>query len=107
LHKATSLSISLLLSLLIISSSWWNCYSYTFPLTHSWISWRNCNTSNMEQHVPQGNALETEFTGSYNKSQQDALFLKFILIKISTCFRQIYCPSWGVSALYTQQQVFV
>jgi len=44
---------------------------------------------------------------SYNKSQQDALFLKFILIKNSTCFRQIYCPSSGVSTLYTQQKVFV
>jgi len=40
---------------------------------------------------------------SYNKSQRDALFLKFILIKNSTCFGQIYCPSSGVSALYTQQ----
>ena len=27
---------------------------------------------------------------SYNKSQQDALFLKVILIKKSTCFGQIY-----------------
>jgi len=42
---------------------------------------------------------------SYNKSQRDALFLKFILIKNST--GQIYCPSSGVSTLYTQQQVFV
>ena len=41
--------------------------------------------------------------GSYNKSQRDALFLKFILIKNSTCFGQIYCPSSGVSTLYTQQ----
>jgi hypothetical protein len=40
---------------------------------------------------------------SYNKSQRDALFLKFILVKNSTCFRQIYCPSSGVSTLYTQQ----
>jgi hypothetical protein len=38
---------------------------------------------------------------SYNKSQRDALFLKFIVIKNSTCFGQIYCPSSGV--LYTQQ----
>jgi len=30
---------------------------------------------------------------SYNKSQRDALFLKFILTKNSTCFGQIYCPS--------------
>ena len=39
---------------------------------------------------------------SYNKSQRDALFLKFILIKDSTCFGQIYCPSSGVSTLYTR-----
>ena len=44
---------------------------------------------------------------SYNKSQWDALFLKFILIKNSTCFGQINCPSSGVSTLYMQQQVFV
>jgi hypothetical protein len=44
---------------------------------------------------------------SYNKSQRDALFLKFILIKISTYFGQIYCPSSGISTLYTQQYVFV
>jgi len=44
---------------------------------------------------------------SYNKSQRDALILKFILVKNSTCFGQIYCPSLGVSTLYTQQQVFV
>jgi len=40
---------------------------------------------------------------SYNKSQRDALFLKFILIKNSTCFWQVCCPSSGVSTLYTQQ----
>jgi hypothetical protein len=34
-------------------------------------------------------------------------FLKFILIKNTTCFGQIYFPSSGVSTLYTQQQVFV
>jgi len=39
---------------------------------------------------------------SYNKSQRDALFLKFILIKNSACFREICCPSSGVSTLYTQ-----
>ena len=39
----------------------------------------------------------------YNKSQWVAQFLKFILIKNSICFRQIYCPSVGVSTLYTQQ----
>ena len=40
---------------------------------------------------------------SYNKGQKDALFHKFILVKNSTCFGQIYCPSSGVSTLYTQQ----
>jgi hypothetical protein len=40
---------------------------------------------------------------SYNKSQQDALFLKFISIKKSTCFRQVHCPSSGVPTLHSQQ----
>jgi len=40
---------------------------------------------------------------SYNKSQRDALFLNFIVVKNSTRFGQIYCPSSGVSTLYTQQ----
>jgi hypothetical protein len=44
---------------------------------------------------------------SYTKSQRDALFPKFILLKNSTCFGQIYCPSSVVSTLYTQQNVFV
>jgi len=44
---------------------------------------------------------------SYNKNQQDALFLKFILVKNSACFRQIYCPSSGVLIPYSQQKVFV
>jgi len=36
-----------------------------------------------------------------NKSQRDALFLKFILIKNSTCFGQTNCPSSGVSTNFT------
>jgi hypothetical protein len=36
---------------------------------------------------------------------RDALFLKFILIKNSTCFGHTYCPSSGVSTLYTQQEI--
>jgi len=40
---------------------------------------------------------------SYVKSQQGALFLNFILVKNSTCFGQIYCPSSGVLILYLQQ----
>ena len=39
---------------------------------------------------------------SCNKSQLDALFLKFCFwFKNSTCFGQIYCPSSGVSTFYT------
>jgi len=30
---------------------------------------------------------------SYNRSQQDAQFLSFILMYNSTCFGQTYCPS--------------
>jgi len=37
-----------------------------------------------------------------NKSQRDALFLNFILVKNSTWFEQIYCPSSGVLILYSQ-----
>jgi hypothetical protein len=44
---------------------------------------------------------------SYNRSQQDALFLNFILIYNSTRFGQTYCPSSGVLILYSQQLVFV
>jgi len=44
---------------------------------------------------------------SYNKSQQDALFLNFILVNNSTCFWQTYCPSSWVLILYSQQLVFV
>jgi len=44
---------------------------------------------------------------SYNRSQQDALFLNFIFIYNSTCFGQTYCPSPEVLILYSQQQVFV
>jgi len=40
---------------------------------------------------------------SYNKSQRDVLFHKFILVRKSTRFGQIYCPSKEVSTLYTQQ----
>ena len=46
---------------------------------------------------------QTKAQFSYNRRQRDALFLKFILVKNSTCFGQIYRPTSGVSALYTQQ----
>jgi len=43
---------------------------------------------------------------SYSRSQQDALFLNFILVKNSTCFGQTYCLSSGVLILYSHQLVF-
>jgi len=47
--------------------------------------------------------LQTLYGDSYNKSQRDAPFLKFLLIKNSTCFGEIYRPSSGASTLYTEQ----
>ena len=44
---------------------------------------------------------------SYNESQQDELFLNFILLKNYACFGQTYCPSSGVLILYSQQLLFV
>ena len=44
---------------------------------------------------------------SYNKRQQDAQFLKFILINNSTCFGKFYCPSSRVTTLYRKKEVFV
>jgi len=44
-----------------------------------------------------------DYMHSYNNSQRDALFLKFVLVKNSTFFGQIYCTSSGVSTLYAQQ----
>jgi len=43
---------------------------------------------------------------TYNKNQQDALFHNFILVKNSTCFGDIYCPSSGVLILYSLYLVF-
>jgi len=43
----------------------------------------------------------------YNGSQQDALFLKFILVNNFTFVGQTYSPSSGVLILYSQQLVFV
>jgi hypothetical protein len=51
--------------------------------------------------------LWLHISSSCKKSQRGALFTKFILIQNSICFGQIYCPSSGVSTLYTQQYVFV
>jgi len=44
---------------------------------------------------------------SYNKSQWDALFLNFILVKKSKCFGQICCPSSGVLILYSHLLLWI
>jgi hypothetical protein len=44
---------------------------------------------------------------SYNRRQQDALFLNFILISNTICYGQTYCPFSEVLILYSQQLVFV
>ena len=54
------------------------------------------------EHMTRTDSVSEKLT-SYNKSQRDALFHKYTLVRNSTCFRQIYCPSSGVSTLYTQQ----
>ena len=48
-----------------------------------------------------------EFLQSYNKRQRDAPLLNPTLVKNSTCFGQIYCPSSRVLILYPQQYAFV
>ena len=44
---------------------------------------------------------------SYDRSQQDVLFLNFILIYTSICFGQTCSPSSGVLILCSQQMVFM
>ena len=44
---------------------------------------------------------------SYNRSQQDALDLNFILVNNSACFGHTYCQLSGTLILYSQQLVFV
>ena len=41
------------------------------------------------------------------KANEMHYFSNLFLIKNSTCFGQIYCPSSGVSTLYTQQYLYV
>ena len=77
-------------------------------LIWDWVHWQALANTSLYNQFP-----NLTFRGpciviySYNKNQRDALFLKFILIMDSTCFRQIYCLSSGVSTLYTQQYVLV
>jgi hypothetical protein len=71
----------------------------------------NTKTIQYDKHCKEGTKNVT-FRGpciviySYNRSQQDAVFLNFILVKNSTCFRQTYFPSSRVLILYSQKLVF-
>jgi hypothetical protein len=91
--------------------------SFTFCLVTFYSSFKNCvwhETDSRQQmmvgqHTVWGkkHRLNLTFRGSciviysYNKSQQDALLLKFIVVRNSTCFRQIYCPSSGFLIQYS------
>jgi hypothetical protein len=68
-------------------------WTNTVGASYNFSSPTNCDVCTWEIYV----------CTSYNKSQRDALFFKFILAKNSTFFGQIHCPSSGVSTLYTQQ----
>jgi len=75
----------------------------------------NNNKHNVQQvankygtcHTVQRKMYNINFINSCNRSQQDALFLNFILIYNPTCFGQTYCPSSRDLILYSQQLVFV
>jgi len=54
----------------------------------------------IKQHVYQSWHSEDRASWYILKSQRDTLFFKFIVVKNSTCFGQIYSPSSAVSTLY-------
>jgi len=54
-----------------------------------------------------GATVKIIVTSFHNRSQQDALFLNFILISSFTCFGHTYYLSSGVLILYSQQLVFM
>jgi len=72
----------------------------------------NMNTVQYDKHCKEGKK-NLAFRGpyiviySYNRIQQDALFLNFILVKNSPCFGRTYCPSSGVLILYVYSQQLV
>jgi len=73
---------------------------------HGMLQWTNAVGASYNFSSPTNRNVctrEIYVCTSCNKSQRDALFLKFILAKNSTCFGQIHCSSSGVSTLHTQQ----
>jgi hypothetical protein len=70
--------------------------------------WHISETECELQRMSKGVAFDETFKDDFCiKSQQEAIFLNFILVKNSTYFEQTYCPSSGVLTLYSQQLVFV
>ena len=63
--------------------------------------------SHKEVHKVHGDFCKTNVCGLIIKANKMHCFSNLFLIKNSTCFGHIYCPSSGVSTLYTQQHVFV
>ena len=65
-----------------------------------YICYRKCGNEIRGRHFTKINHIRKilckKNLDAYNKSQQDAWFLKFILIYNSKYFRQTYCPSSGV-----------
>ena len=55
------------------------------------------------QTIQKQTQRQATYNISYNKGKRHALFLRFILMKNSIRLGQIYCPSSGVSKLYTRQ----
>ena len=103
------------ISFIIISQSGWKNHGeygghgtyHEFELCKMRIKVSSENVKT-ECHLEKKSAYQTTILSrSYNKSQRDALFLNFILVKNSKCFGQIYCPSSGVLILCSQQLVFV
>jgi len=74
-----------------------------FSLRPPWQSQLSHLFSSCIQH----GSSKSKLYYSYNRSQQDALFLNFISLKNFTCFGQIYSQSSGVLILYSQQLVLV
>jgi len=93
-------------NVLLLSEGEYNDHSYKKRLVQLGFC---CTTLGSVNYKIKGNLnlWHTYISYSYNKSQQDALFLNVILVKNSTCFGQVYCPSSGVLILYSQQPVFV
>ena len=89
----------------IVSYKWGHLGQLTSHIFHDKRT--NNAVKNLHQltqhHLTYENTQNLTFRGlcivmySYNERQWDALQCQIYLIKYSTCFRQVHCPSSGVS----------